>query len=112
MHSLAPIFRPMAMTTSSTSFWTASISVASVLLEEPEALDVELLQEQEAEAKAETEKSRPGLAIFTDGSRLARRSRRVLGGLARWTSLGGRQNPRIWLQPRILRRGVRGPRQG
>ena len=31
-----------------------------VLLEEPETLDAELLQEEEAEAKAEAEKDRPG----------------------------------------------------
>ena len=36
------------------------------MLEEPETLDTELLQEEEAEA----EKSRPGLTMFTDGSRL------------------------------------------
>ena len=42
----------------------------AVLLEEPETLDVELLQEEEAAAKAEAEKRRPGLTIFTDGSRL------------------------------------------
>ena len=42
----------------------------TVLLEEPETLDAELLQEEEAEAKAEAEKVRPGLTMFTDGSRL------------------------------------------
>ena len=31
-----------------------------MLLEEPETLDAELLQEEEAEAKAEAEKTRPG----------------------------------------------------
>jgi len=41
-----------------------------VLLEDPETLDAELVQEEEAEAKAEAEKDRPGLTIFTDGSRL------------------------------------------
>jgi len=41
------------------------------LLEEPETLDAELLQEEEeAKAKAEAEKSPPGLTTFTDGSRL------------------------------------------
>jgi len=44
--------------------------VDTVLLEEPETLDAELLQEEEEEAKAEAERSRPGLTIFTDGSRL------------------------------------------
>jgi len=43
---------------------------STVLLEEPETLDAELLQEEEAEAKAEAERNRPGLAVFTDGSRL------------------------------------------
>jgi hypothetical protein len=43
---------------------------STVLLEEPETLDVELLQEEEAEAKAEAEKTWLGLAMFTDGSRL------------------------------------------
>jgi len=42
----------------------------AVLIEEPETLDAELLQEEEAEAKAEAEKGRPGLTIFADGSRL------------------------------------------
>jgi len=39
---------------------------STVLLEEPETLDAELLQEEEAEA----EKERPGLTVFTDGSRI------------------------------------------
>jgi len=43
---------------------------STVLLEEPETLDAELLQEEEAEAKAEAERTRPGLTMFTDGSRL------------------------------------------
>ena len=43
---------------------------STVLLEEPVTLDAELLQEEEAEAKAEAEKNRPGLTMFTDGSRL------------------------------------------
>jgi len=43
---------------------------STILLEEPETLDVELLQEEEAEGKAEAEKGRPGLTMFTDGSRL------------------------------------------
>jgi len=41
-----------------------------VLLEEPKTLDAELLQEEEAEAKAEAERTRPGLTMSTDGSRL------------------------------------------
>ena len=43
---------------------------STVLLEEPETLEAELLQEEEAEAKAEAEKVRPGLTMFTNGSRL------------------------------------------
>jgi hypothetical protein len=43
---------------------------STVLLEEPDTLDADILQEEEAEAKAEAERHRPGLAIFTDGSRL------------------------------------------
>ena len=43
---------------------------STVLLEEPETLDAELLQQEEAEAKAEAERIRPGLTMFTDGSRL------------------------------------------
>jgi len=41
----------------------------TVLPEEPETLDAQLLQE-EAEAKAEAEKTRPGLTMFAGGSRL------------------------------------------
>jgi hypothetical protein len=41
-----------------------------VLLGEPEALDAEMMQEDEAAAKAEAERSRRGLTMFTDGSRL------------------------------------------
>jgi len=43
---------------------------SKVLLEEPDALDAELLQEEEVEAKAEAKRNRPGLTMFTDGSRL------------------------------------------
>jgi len=42
----------------------------TVPLEDSETFDAELLQEGEAEAKAEAEKPRPGLTMFTDGSRL------------------------------------------
>jgi ribonuclease HI len=41
----------------------------TVLLEEPETFDADLLQEEEEAAKAEAEKTRPGLTMFTDGSR-------------------------------------------
>ena len=42
----------------------------SVTLEEPETVDAELLQAEEAEQKSEAERTRPGLTMFTDGSRL------------------------------------------
>jgi len=42
----------------------------TVLLEEPEALDAETIQEDEKTAKVEAEQIRPGLTMFTDGSRL------------------------------------------
>jgi len=41
-----------------------------VFLEEAETFDAELLQEEEAEAEAEAERARPGLTMFTDGSRM------------------------------------------
>jgi len=41
-----------------------------VLLEDPETLDTELMQEEEEGAKEEAEMARPGLTMFTDGSRL------------------------------------------
>jgi len=40
----------------------------TVLLEEPETFDAVLRQEEEEVAKAEAEKARPGLAMFTHGS--------------------------------------------
>jgi len=43
---------------------------STVLLEEPETLDAVLIQEEEAEAKMEAEKTQPGLTMFTDGSRM------------------------------------------
>jgi hypothetical protein len=42
----------------------------TVLLEEPKSLDAEMIQEDEKAAKAEAERLRPGITIFTDGSRL------------------------------------------
>jgi len=42
----------------------------TVLLEDPESFDAELIQEDREEAKKETEKARPGLVMFTDGSRM------------------------------------------
>jgi len=43
---------------------------STVLLEEPETLDAELLQEEEAEAKSEAGKQWPGLTVSRDRSRL------------------------------------------
>ena len=43
---------------------------STVLLEEPEPLNAALLQEEEEEARMETEKPRPGLTMYTDGSRM------------------------------------------
>jgi ribonuclease HI len=43
---------------------------ATVLLEESEALEAELIQEDNKVTKVEAEGTRPGLAMFTDGSRL------------------------------------------
>jgi len=40
----------------------------TVLLEEPETFDTELIQEEREEAKKEAEKERLGLVMFTDGS--------------------------------------------
>ena len=42
----------------------------TVLQEDPETMDAELMQEEEEEAKKEAEKACPGLTVFTDGSRL------------------------------------------
>jgi len=42
----------------------------TVLLEEQESFDADLVQEEREEAKREAEKKRPGLVFFTDGSRL------------------------------------------
>jgi len=42
----------------------------TVQLEEPETFDAELIQEEREVAKREAEKTRPGLVMFTDGSRL------------------------------------------
>ena len=42
----------------------------TVLLVEPESLAAELIQEEREEAKREAERERPGLVMFTDGSRL------------------------------------------
>jgi len=48
--------------------WTATEE--TILLEEPEIFDAEIIQEEREEAKKEAEKVRPGLVMFTDGSRL------------------------------------------
>jgi hypothetical protein len=43
---------------------------STILLEDPEALNAETIQEDEIAAKKEAERYRPGLTMFTDGSRL------------------------------------------
>jgi len=43
---------------------------STVLLEEPETVDAGLLQKEEAEAKAEAERPRSTLTMFTDGPRM------------------------------------------
>src|SRR5712672_2662426 len=48
----------------------ASRTKKTVLLEEPEALDAETIQEDEKSAKVVAERPRPGVTMFTDGSRL------------------------------------------
>jgi len=63
---------------------------STVLLEEPETLDTELLQEEEAEVKAEAEKDRPGLTMFTTGHR-SKRCGRVRGGVEEGPDLAGHQ---------------------
>src|ERR1700712_4633604 len=45
-------------------------SETTVLLEEPEAFVAEMISEDEKAAKTEAERTRPGLTMFTDGSRL------------------------------------------
>jgi hypothetical protein len=80
----------------------------TVLLEEPEALDDETIQEDEKVTKAEAERTRPGLTIFTDESRVTtgQRSNRVRRRMAEWSILGGHQDPH-GQESRSLRRGVR-----
>jgi ribonuclease HI len=48
--------------------WTGTERI--VLLEEPESFDAELIREEREEAKREAGRQRPGLVMFTDGSRL------------------------------------------
>jgi len=60
----------------------------TVLLEEPEALDAETIQEDEKTAKAEAEWIRPGLTMFTDGLRL---DSRATGYAVAW------QNRQSWV---------------
>jgi hypothetical protein len=42
----------------------------TILLEDPEVLDADTISEDEKAAKAEAERTRPGLTMFADGSRL------------------------------------------
>jgi hypothetical protein len=50
--------------------WCTGEGRRRVLLEEPEALDAETIQEEEKAVKVEAEHVRPGFTMFTDGSRL------------------------------------------
>jgi len=43
---------------------------STVLLEDPETFDAEIIHEEEEEARKEAEKERLGLVMFTDGSRM------------------------------------------
>jgi hypothetical protein len=56
---------------------------STVLREEPDSLDADNLKEEEAEAKTEAERHRPGLAIFTDGVTAEQPHGVQLGGLRR-----------------------------
>jgi hypothetical protein len=63
---------------------------SAVLLEEPQALDADTLQEDEAAAKAEAERPKPGLAMFHGRVTARQRSRRILGRVAerqRWVGI-------------------------
>jgi ribonuclease HI len=42
----------------------------TILLDDPEVLDADTISEDKKAAKAEAERTRPGLTMFTDGSRL------------------------------------------
>jgi len=89
----------------------AGTTESTVLLEETEALDAELLQEDGAEAKAEVEKDRPGLTMFTDGSRL---DSGAAGYSVVWKwgpDLGGHRNSHR-LQPGGVRCRARRSRKG
>jgi len=61
---------PLGKRLSSALAYTWTETERTVLLEEPESFDAELIQEEREEAKKEAEKERPGLVMFTDGSRL------------------------------------------
>jgi hypothetical protein len=79
---------------------------STVLLEESEALDAVTIQEDEKSAKVEAESIRPGLTVFTDGSRLDSGAVGYAVAWQEWAILGGHQYPH-GQQPRSLRRGVR-----
>ena len=73
-----------------------------MLLEEPETLDAELLQEEEAEAKAEAEG--PARADHVHGWVTAGQwGDRIRGGMEQGPNLGGCQRPH-GQQPGSLRR--------
>ena len=63
---------------------------STVLLEETETLDTELIQEEEAERKVDAEKDRPGHHVHRPVTARQRRAR-VLGGMEEGRDLGGHQ---------------------
>ena len=54
---------------------------STIMLEDSETFNIELMQEEEEEAKKEAVKERLGLVMFTDGSRL---EDRAVGYAAAW----------------------------
>jgi len=61
---------PLGKRLSSALAYTWTETEQTVLLEEPESFDAELIQEERQEVKKEAEKEGPGLVMFTDGSQL------------------------------------------
>ena len=61
---------PLGKRISSALAYTWTETERTVLLEEPESFDAELIQEEREEVKKEVEKERMGLVMFTDRSRL------------------------------------------
>jgi len=74
---------PLGKRLSSALAYTWTETEQTVLLEEPESFDAELIQEEWEEAKKEAEKERPGLIMITDGSRL---ENETAGYMVAWKS--------------------------